>query len=91
MHDDSIIRWGSDFKADTLLSRGQFRRSKQVRDIRDDKGDTSLTSVHCRLKLVKEIRDGKGDTSLSSGQPLRSKLVKKIRDDNGDTSLSSGQ
>jgi len=37
-----------------------------VKEVRDDRGDTSLSCPQKRrFKLVKEVREDRGDTSLS--------------------------
>ena len=41
-------------------------RFKLVKEVRDDRGDISLSLLHpFRFKLVKEVREDRGDTSLS--------------------------
>ena len=41
-------------------------RSKLVKEVRANRGDTLLSKSHpYKSKLVKEVRDDRGDTSLS--------------------------
>ena len=54
-----------DESEETSLRSSHSDRSKVVKEVRDDRGVTSLRSNLPMFKVVKEVRDDRGDTSLS--------------------------
>ena len=46
-----------------------------VKEVRDDRGDTSLSFLHQPMfKVVKEVRVDRGDTSTSRSHPTKCKV-----------------
>ena len=78
-----MVSWGIDIKA------GQLRRSKLVKEVGDDNGDTLLSRwQNDRFKLVREVRNDRGDTLRSEPHHRRFRLVREVRVDRGDTLLN---